>query len=125
MQYLIYNMYKMKKFLSHLSNNHILGLLAEPIFLTFSLSVFSSQVAFNMLSIILIFLIYYLTSSNFAVALLLFTILIPQIVLSFFGGVLADKNDKKKILIIGNILRAIAVLVLFFGYQSPIVVYIV
>ncbi len=115
----------MNKIFSHLSRNHILTLLVTPSYLTFTLSVFSSQVAFNMLSIVLIFLIYFLTSSNFAVALLLFTILIPQIVLSFFGGVLADKNDKKKILIMGNILRAVVLLILFVGYKSPVVVYIV
>lgn len=78
-----------------------------------------------MLSIILIFLVFNLTSSNFAVAILLFTILIPQIGLSFIGGVIADKNDKKKIMIIGNFLRVIALLFLFLGYKSIIVVYVI
>ncbi|HVZ12675.1 MAG TPA: MFS transporter [Patescibacteria group bacterium] len=115
----------MKKLVSTLLENRILELLANPSFLYFTLSVFCSQVAFNMLNIVLIFLIFSLTNSNFAVAVLLLTVLIPQILLSFLGGVVADKHNKKRILIIGNFLRAVVLFILFFNFKSPAIVYIV
>ncbi len=110
-----------KKFIS----NEILNLLSYPPYLYFSLSVFLSQVAFNMLNIVLIFLIFFLTSSNFAVSLLFFSILIPQIFLSFVGGIIADAANKKKILIIGNFLRAVVLILLFFYFRSIGVIYMV
>lgn len=115
----------MKTIFAKLAQNQILELLSTPTYLSFVLSVFFSQIAFNMLTVVLIFLIFYLTSSNFAVALLLFTILVPQITLSFLGGVMADQGDKKMILIFGNFLRALALIVLFFNWHSRILVYIV
>lgn len=115
----------MKKVVSSISGNQFFELLSSPPYLYFSLSVFFSQVAFNMLNVVLIFLIFHLTSSNFAVAMLLFAILFPQIILSFIGGVVADKYSKKRILVMGNFLRAAVLFILFFFYRSPLVVYIV
>ncbi len=115
----------MKKTFANILKNQIVILLSTPSYLYFALSVFFSQVAFNMLNVVLIFLIFYLTNSNFAVSLLLFAILVPQIVLSFFGGVVADANNKKLILVLGNILRAGVVLALFLNWESPVLVYAV
>lgn len=115
----------MKNIFDKLAHNHMLSLLFNPQYLSFSLSVFSSQVAYNMLTIILIFLVFSLTNSNFAVSILLFTILLPQIAFSFLGGVIADKNDKKKIIILGNALRAIVLVVLFINYTSVALVYLI
>lgn len=115
----------MEKIVRRLASNHIVQLLSYPPYLYFSLSVFSSQVAFNMLNIVLIFLVFYLTSSNFAVALLLFATLIPQILISFFGGVIADYANKKVILVVGNFLRALVLILLFFSYKSLYAVYFV
>ncbi|HVT00790.1 MAG TPA: MFS transporter [Patescibacteria group bacterium] len=115
----------MDKALQQIKSNQILSLLTYPPYLFFSISVFSSQVAFNALNAILIFLVFYLTSSSFAVAILLFAVLIPQIFISFFGGVMADNFNKKTILIIGNLLRAVVILMLFFNYRSLYLVYFV
>lgn len=78
-----------------------------------------------MLNVVLIFLVFYLTSSNFAVAILLFAVLLPQIVLSFFGGVVADTANRKNILVIGNLARAIVLLILFFNFKTVYLVYFV
>lgn len=51
--------------------------------------------------------------------------MIPQVFLSFVGGIVADAKEKKKILIIGNIIRGIAVLSLFFLYENIIALYII
>lgn len=115
----------MKDFWKKLTQNEIVKLLSYPPYLYFSLSVFLSQVAFNMLNIVLIFLIFFLTSSSFAVSLLLFAILIPQIFLSFIGGVVADVSNRKKILIFGNLLRAVILVLLFLNFKSIAIIYVV
>ncbi len=115
----------MKKILGKLTSNHFAQLFAYPPYLYFSLSVFSSQVAFNMFNVVLIFLVFYLTSSNFAVAILLFVILIPQILISFIGGVVADYANKKVILVLGNLLRAGVLILLFLNFKSIYLVYFV
>ena len=78
-----------------------------------------------MVNIVLIFLVFYITSSNFAVSLLLFAILVPQILLSFIGGVVADIGNRKTILVLGNLLRAGVLIILFFNYKSLGVIYLV
>lgn len=116
---------KMRKLYDRFSSNQIVSLLTTPSYLYFALAVFFSQVAFNMLNIVLIFLVFHLTSSNFAVAMLLFSVLAPQILISFLGGVVADSGNKKLILVLGNLLRAGVLVVLFFTYQSIFLVYFV
>ncbi len=115
----------MRYILEKLASNQILALLSYPPYLSFSLSVFFSQIGFNMLNIVLIFLVFYLTSSSFAVAVLLFTILVPQVLLSFIGGIVADIANKKKILVIGNLLRAAILIILFFNFNSLLLVYFI
>jgi MFS family permease len=116
---------KMRKLLHHVSSSDIIAVLKQPQFTPFILSVLFSQIAFNMLNVVLIFLVYNLSNSNFMVSLVVLTALLPQIFLSFVGGVLADLKNKKKILILGNILRAIAVMLLFFYYNSLVIIFTV
>ncbi len=100
--------------------NNLLSPLFRPQFVVFSLSVIFSQIAANMLTIVLIVLTYNLTHSNFAVSILVMTFLIPQVLFSFLGGIIADAKNKRKILIFGNISRAL-VLVLFFFVKDTLV----
>ena len=88
------------------STNNLLGLLINPQFVVFSLSVIFSQIAANMLSIVLIVLTYRITHSNFAVSILVMSFLLPQVFFSFLGGIIADAKNKRKILFFGNIARA-------------------
>ncbi len=115
----------MDRLKSKAASNHFVVLLCNRPFLYFSLSVFASQIAFNMLTIVLIFLVFFLTNSNFSVSILLFMLLIPQIFISFLGGVIADVADRKMIFLVGNLLRAAVLLLLFFNSQSVFVVYFV
>ena len=73
----------------------------------------------------LIFRVFSLTSSSFAVSMLILTVLLPQVVLSFIGGIVADLQNKKKILIIGNILRAVMILPLIGQGDSIALVYLI
>lgn len=107
------------------TSSDFIQVLVHPPYLFFSLSVVFSQIAFNMANVVLIFLVYFLTSSNFLVSIILMLTLLPQILLSFFGGIVADLRSKKQILVFGNILRAVVLVVLYFGYTSLPVIFIV
>lgn len=100
--------------------NNLLSPLFRPQFVVFSLSVIFSQIASNMLTIVLIVITYNLTHSNFAVSILVMTFLIPQVLFSFLGGIIADAKNKRKILIFGNVSRAL-ILVLFFFVKDTLV----
>jgi MFS family permease len=104
-------------------SNHLLSVIFLPQFATFFLSVIFSQISANMLNIVLIILTYKLTHSNFAVSILVMIFLIPQVFFSFFGGIIADAKNKRKILIFGNISRALALFLLFFVKGSLAFVY--
>ena len=103
----------------------IVKLLTTPSYLYFALSVIFSQTAFNMFNIVLIFLVFYLTGSNFAVSMLVLILLLPQILLSFIGGIYADIRNKKNILIFGNLSRSLILILLFLNPHSLFLIYIV
>lgn len=104
--------------------NNLISLLARPQFVVFSLSVIFSQVASNMLSIVLIVLTYNITQSSLAVSVLVLTFLLPQIFFSFLGGIIADAKNKRKILIFGNLARALTLVVFFFVKDTLAFIYI-
>lgn len=106
------------------SNNHLIDLLLRPQFAVFSLSVIFSQIAANMLNIVLIVQTYNITRSNFAVSILVMAFLIPQVILSFLGGIIADAKNKRTILIVGNISRAILLILFFFVKDVLAFIYI-
>jgi len=103
--------------------NNLLSPLFRPQFVVFSLSVIFSQIAANMLTIVLIVLTYNLTHSNFAVSILVMTFLIPQVLFSFLGGIIADAKNKRKILIFGNVSRALVLVVFFFVKDTLVFIY--
>lgn len=107
-----------------LQKNNLLSVLFRPQFLVFSLSVVFSQVAANMLNIVLIVLTYKITHSSFAVSILIMTFLFPQVLFSFLGGIIADAKNKRKILLFGNIARAAVLVVFFFVKDTLVFVYI-
>lgn len=103
--------------------NNLLSPLFRPQFVVFSLSVIFSQVAANMLTIVLIVITYNLTHSNFAVSILVMTFLLPQVLFSFLGGIIADAKNKRKILIFGNISRALILVLFFFSKDTLAFIY--
>lgn len=106
------------------SSNGIFAVLKQRNYLIFSFSVVFTQLAFNMMNVVLIFAVYSITTSTLAVSVLLLTFLLPQIFFSFLGGIIADAKNKRKILIIGNIIRAVSVLGLFFFHGNLGIIYL-
>jgi MFS family permease len=96
-----------------------------PPYLLFTISVIFSQVAVNMMNVVLIFLVFSITSSNLLSSVLIITFMIPQIFLSFIGGVVADIYNKKMILFHGNVMRAVILLLLFALGNSVFLLYII
>ena len=105
-------------------NPGLIDVLRNPAFFIFSLSVIFSQVAFNMMNIVLIFQAFKLTGSSLAVSFLILAITIPQAFFSFLGGIIGDAKNKRFILIIGNIVRAIFVMGFFFFSESLAYLYL-
>ncbi len=99
-------------------NPGLIDVLRNPAFFIFSLSVIFSQVAFNMMNIVLVFQAFNLTSSSLAVSFLILAITIPQVLFSFLGGIIGDAKNKRFILIAGNIVRAIFMVGFFFFPNS-------
>lgn len=108
----------------NLDKNNLLSVLFRPQFLVFSFSVIFSQIATNMLNIVLILLTYKLTNSSFAVSILIITFLLPQVALSFMGGIIADAKNKRRILLFGNLGRVLVLLLLYFAKESLAMIYI-
>lgn len=106
------------------SSNNFIQLFLRPQFVVFALSVIFSQIAVNMLNIVLIVLTYNITHSNFAVSILLMAMLLPQVFFSFLGGIIADAKNKRKILLFGNIARALVLLLFFFVKDSLAFIYL-
>lgn len=82
------------------------------------------QLSYNSLNFALIIWVFQLTGSNTAVAALLFALYLPSVIFGLFAGVLVDVTDRKKIILIINILLALCFFSLIFlkGYYGAILI---
>ncbi|MFI5265500.1 MAG: MFS transporter [Candidatus Levyibacteriota bacterium] len=113
----------MSRVTDKITSHDFVKLLSDKPYAFFLLSVIFSQVAFNMMNIVLIFIVFNLTSSNFLVSMILLISLLPQVMLSFIGGIVADTGNKKNILEYGNFGRALFVFPLIFLNSALAAVY--
>lgn len=90
--------------------NDLIKVLRIRSFLFLMISEFFTQVAFNMQHFVLIFIIYDLTGSNTAVSGIILSFTIPAILFSLISGVYVDRWNKKKVLLITNLLRGLLIL---------------
>jgi len=65
------------------------------------------QLSYNCLNFGLLVWVYQLTQSSFAVSLMLFTVYLPSVIFGLFAGVFVDIIDRKKIIMIINLLLAV------------------
>jgi MFS family permease len=92
-----------------LSNDILQAISIKP-FRLMMLSEILSQIAFNMQHFVLIFIIYGLTHSNTAVSGMILSFMIPAVLFSVFSGIYVDRWDKKKVLVVTHLIRAILIL---------------
>lgn len=86
------------------------SLIAVPAFRYLWFNQFLSQLAYNTLNFALIIWVYKLTGSNSAVSLVILSVYLPSLLLGVFGGLLADTVDKKKVLLVTDLLYALSYL---------------
>ncbi len=76
------------------------------------------QLSYNALNFTLIIWVFQLTSSNTAVSALLLAVYLPAVILGLFTGVLVDLTDRKKIIMMINLLLALSFFSLIFLKES-------
>jgi MFS family permease len=94
--------------------NGVLAVLKNRNFLLLWLAQAATQIGGNMVVYGLTVLVYSGTRSNSAVSLLLLTFLAPAVFFSAVAGVYVDRLDRRLILIVTNLLRAIFFAIVFF-----------
>jgi MFS family permease len=99
--------------------------LAIPSFRVLWFGQICSQLAANTLLFVLALRVYENTGSNTAVSGLFLAYGIPAVLFGVVAGTLVDRLDKRRILILCDIIRGVFVLSLLFLSQNMIVVYIV
>jgi MFS family permease len=94
------------------------ALLADPRFFSLWLSQGLAQTAQNALLFSLLVVVLSITGSSISTSLLVLSFILPSIPLGFVVGVLLDRVDKRPVLIITNLIRAGACVVLFFFHGN-------
>jgi MFS family permease len=94
----------------------------HPIYRKFYVSLLGQMTALNMQSMARYLLIYRLTGSAAILGAISFALAAPMLLFSLYGGVIADRFDKKRIIIIGNLVAMLVSfiigLTLSLGYLS-------
>lgn len=101
------------------------GLLRNRAFLALWAAQILSQVAANATTFALIVLVGELTKSNTSSSILILVAILPAVLFGVVAGVIVDRSDRKRVLVVTNGLRAVAVLPLLFLGQSVSTAYVV
>lgn len=105
-------------------DNKILEVLRVRPFSFLLLAESFSQLAINMLNFVLVLVVYSLTDSSTAVAGVILSFTIPQFLFGLLAGVFVDNWNKKRVLIMTNLLRALLVFVLIFTLNNLPLIYV-
>jgi len=101
------------------------GIIRNRAFLALWAAQILSQVAANATTFALIVLVGEITKSNTSSSILILLAILPAVVFGVFAGVIVDRTDRKRVLVITNALRAGAVLPLLVLGESVTTAYIV
>jgi len=106
-------------------NNQLFRAFGEKSFVFLWLGEVFTQVSYNLLNFFLILHIFELTRSNTAVSLVVLSFTIPAIFFGILAGVYVDRWNKKKVLLLTNIVRGILLIILSFFSQDVLAIYII
>jgi MFS family permease len=101
------------------------GIIRNRAFLALWAAQILSQVAANATTFSLIVLVGEITKSNTSSSILILLAILPAVVFGVFAGVVVDRTDRKRVLVITNALRAAAVLPLLLLGESVTAAYVV
>jgi len=107
-----------------MKENLILQTLRIRPFLFLILSEFFSQFAMNLFNFALLIVVFSLARSNSAVSGVVIAFTLPSIIFGILAGVLVDRWNKKNVLLLTNILRALIVLPLVFLNENLFLIYL-
>jgi len=107
-----------------MKDNLILKTLRIRPFLFLIASEFFSQFSMNLFNFALLIVVFSVANSNTAVSGVVIAFTLPSLIFGILAGVMVDRWNKKTVLIVTNLLRAIIVLPLAFFYQSIGLVYV-
>lgn len=107
-----------------MNENLILRTLRIKPFFFLVLSEIFSIFASNLLSFVLLIVVFNISNSNTAVAGVVLAVTLPNVLFGILAGVMVDRWNKKNVLFVTNILRALLVIPLAFFHTYLAVVYI-
>jgi len=107
-----------------MQRNPLISALSIPSFLLLILSEFFSQFAMNLFNFILLIVVFQISSSNLAVAGVVLAFTLPSILFGIIAGVFVDNWNKKRVLVITNILRAASAIPLIFISTNLFLIYL-
>lgn len=105
--------------------NNTFAALSERPFLFLWIGEIFTQIPTHLFNFFLILQVYNLTHSNTAVSGVVLSFTIPAIFFGSIAGAYVDKWDKKKVLFMTNIIRAILMVALIFFINNLVMIYIV
>lgn len=104
---------------------HILRALSEKSFFNLWIGEVFTQIASNLFNFFLILIVFKLTHSNTAVSGVVLSFTVPAIIFGSLAGVLVDRWNKKYVLIITNIVRALLFIMLAFFLNNLFMIYFI
>jgi MFS family permease len=104
-------------------NSNILRALSEKSFASLWIGEIFTQISGNLFNFFLILIVYKLTQSNTAVSIAVLSFTIPAILFGSVAGVFVDRWNKKRILIISNVFRAVLLVLMIFYLHNLIMIY--
>lgn len=105
-------------------NANIFRVLGEKSFANLWIGEVLTQIAGNLFNFFLILIVFKLTQSNTAVSFAVLSFTVPAILFGSIAGVFVDRWNKKYVLIISNIIRALLLFILLFFLHNLFAIYI-
>lgn len=97
-----------------MENDSTISIINNKGFLNLWINQILVQLSYNCLNFGLLVWVYHLTNSSLAVSLMLFSVYFPSVIFGLFAGVLVDITDRKKIIMLINLLLALCFISLIF-----------
>src|SRR5258708_18118483 len=94
------------------------GVLRNRAFLALWAAQILSQVAANATTFALIVLVGEITKANTSSSILILLAIVPAVLFGVFAGVIVDRTDRRRVLILTNALRSVAVIPLLLLGES-------
>lgn len=105
--------------------NNTFAALGERPFLFLWIGEIFTQIPTHLFNFFLILLVYKITHSNTAVSGVVLSFTIPAIFFGSIAGVYVDRWDKKTVLVLSNIVRAILMLLMIFFIKNVYMIYVI